>query len=99
MNPERTSLFLMANLGSEVERILDAYESRNPSRIIACLERADRIVEQLYASPDMQPRLTEIETLSEVIKDFGNEVRQYTVEPDELRSYFTPFALRLMRGM
>ena len=96
MTPERTALFLMANLGSEVERLLQADEVHNESRIEKCLERAHRTLGELEQSVEMRERLPEIRTLHMVLDDFANQTREYRVEPEELRSYFTPFALRLM---
>ncbi len=93
---KRTSLFLMANLGAEVSRILSAKKNNDFILVKSALERASTILTQLYAVDDMQKRKEEIIILDEVIRDTAQEHSILHVSPAHLQSYFIPFATRLM---
>ena len=89
MNTTRTSLFLMANLGSEVSRVLSSRERGDEPFARESLERAEHILNDIKKLPDMRERTREMELLSCAI-------REPRVFPEHLRSYFEPFALRLV---
>lgn len=89
MTNERTSLFLMANLGAEVSRLLSAREAKDEERTTTALARAGAILGELRELPDMKDRAEELAILEKTLTE-------QTVTPRYLKSYFTPFALRLM---
>lgn len=95
MNTERTSLFLMANLGAEVSRIIGAQERGDKDEARSALLRAEKILKEVMQLPDMKPRAQELQTLTEVLRSLPAS-DFHAVFSTHLKSYFTPFALRLM---
>lgn len=89
MTNERTSLFLMANLGAEVSRLLAARERNDETSAKASLDRAESILNELTTLPDMHGRSEELVILRKTLTG-------KTVTPLYLKSYFIPFALRVM---
>lgn len=99
MNTTRTSLFLMANLGAEVSRIIAAQERTSDvgsaSEAHVALTRAKNILGEIRSLPDMQPRMQELDALDRAIHTLvSNDFRSVSLA--HLKSYFVPFALRLM---
>lgn len=95
-NTPRTSLFLMANLGAEVSRVISAKERGDEVLMRGALERAGLMLDEIKKSPDMQPRMSEIEMLSQAIQSITNPATKLRIAPRNIKSYFTPFALRMM---
>jgi len=98
MNTARTSLFLMANLGAEVSRIISAQERGDKDSARVALFRAENILNEVMHLPDMKPRVQELEALTEALRSLIAPVSSHTISPAHLKSYFTPFAVRLMAG-
>lgn len=96
MNPARTPLFYMANLGSEVAR-LSAARMRGINDAKASLARCLNILDEYERVETSPGGIKEAETLRRVLADFVKESRQYSVNSEELEEYFMPFALRLQR--
>lgn len=96
MNTQRSSVFLMANLGAEVSRIISAKDHNNEVQIRDCFERALKILKQIITLPDMRTRLVEMNTLSELIQDMTTPNPIFHVSRKNISSYFTPFAIRAM---
>jgi hypothetical protein len=97
MNTTHTALFLMANLGAEVSRIISAQERGDKDSASAALLRAENILNEVGHLPDMKPRAEELKILGEVLRSLTASNPTCTVSPTHLKSYFTPFAVRLMR--
>ena len=93
---KRTSLFLMANLGAEVSRIISAKEKSDSTLMQGALERAERILDEIKGLPDIQPRIAEIEMLSHAIRSLASPTQDLQVAHQNIKSYFMPFALRVM---
>ena len=93
---KRTSLFLMANLGAEVSRIISAKERGDDMMVQGALERAERILDEIKGLPDIQPRIAEIEMLSMAIHSITNSTSELHVAHQNIKSYFMPFAMRMM---
>ena len=96
MNTERTSLFLMANLGAEVSRIISSKEKNEPALAEEALARANKIISQIKELPDMKTRLDEINMLSKVIENITDPKPTLSVSVKHIKSYFVPFSLRLL---
>src|SRR3989344_1783101 len=96
MNTERSTRFLMANLGSEVSRILNWKEKGDMEMAKKCLERAEGILEQVASAPDMRERREEITLLKDVIEDLFRPKSVYSVTGYQLKEYFLPFATRIV---
>lgn len=96
MNTERTSQFLMANVGAEVSRMISARKSRDADLLKGALERALAIIVQIKAKPDMKAREYEIDTLEYVLRDAAMPHPQFTISDKNLQSYFIPFTTGLL---
>ena len=98
MKTERTSVFLMANLGSEVSRIFSAKEKNNPNLLVSAITRARAILSELKTLPDIKNN-KEIDILADVIDDLGQVTPKYQIIPEHLKSYFYPFAMKVMQNL
>lgn len=87
----RTSKFLMANLGAEVERILLWKEKNNQQMIESACNRAQMILDQIMKFPDMPSRAKEIKILNEAITSLASKTPKYAIVPEHIRGYFAPF--------
>ncbi len=86
----------MANLGAEVSKIISA-KKRNDNLLLGeYFKKANKILQDITALPDMEKRKFEMERLSEVIQDMINPRPVLTCSSENIISYFTPFAIRLM---
>ena len=94
---ERNSLFLMANLGSEVSRLLSFREKGDMAEVEKSYKRSKHIIDQIIDCPEMKSRYTEVSMLREVIEDLSISEKKYSVYSEDLQNYFTPFAVRLLR--
>lgn len=94
MNTDRTPLFYMANLGSEISRALSEYQKKDFQSMSASTSRAKNIITEIKKFPEMKGRTNELEILKSIIDDLN--MRKLEVNKDHLINYFTPFAMRLM---
>jgi len=94
MNTDRTSLFYMANLGSEVSRALLEYQKKDFENMRNSIFRAKSIIKKIEEFPEMQGRTGELEILESIIDDLN--LKKLEVDKDQLMNYFTPFAMRLV---
>ena len=95
MNTKRTSLFLMANLGAEVSRIISLKEKHEDALAQEALSRANKIIIGIKALPDMKTRLQEINALSKVIENILEPNPTLHISTKHIKDYFIPFSLRL----
>jgi len=86
----------MANLGAEASRIISAQERGDKDYARAALLRAENILNEIMYLPDMKSRAEELKTLDEVLHSLVAPVSSHPISPAHLKSYFTPFAIRLM---
>ena len=87
----------MANLGSEVSRLISSKEKNDMVQARESLARALQIIEKICELPDMKKRLGEIFLLKQVITDMAQPKQTTRTSSEQLTSYFRPFALRLLR--
>ena len=87
----------MANLGAEVSRLVSFKEKGN--RILAgkALNRAERILAEIKTFPEMKSRLEEIVLLETQVANVANTEAESTASASRLKSYFQPFALRMLK--
>ena len=93
MNTERTPAFLMANLGSEIQRLYASTDLDHQEE--SCL-RAFRIIEALKEHPQLQKRTGELEILGNILNDKKSPHPRLKVTSEDLQAYFMPFALRAL---
>ena len=91
---ERTSLFYLANLGSEINRIFTLKEKGLMKGSEEALARATAIIEILEKHPDIKGRTQEIEMLASYLGQSINQER-IDLSKKEWQAYFTPYATRL----
>ena len=94
---KRDSLFLMANLGSEVTKIISSKKRNDLVLLNEYLIQANKILKELMTLPDMKEREIEIKTLAEVITDISKAKSSLDISSVNIISYFTPFVMRLTR--
>jgi len=94
MNTARTSLFYMANLGSEVSRALLEYEKEDFERMRNSIIRAKDIIKKIEEFPEMKGRTGELEILKSIIEDLN--YKKFELDKNQFLNYFSPFAMRLM---
>jgi hypothetical protein len=97
MNNTRTSLFLMANLGSEVSRFLNSVEKKDKDLMEKSKLRAEKIIDEIENKSDMFSRKKEIEKIRLVISDFVKEKRELSISIEDFKNYFNPFYLRFAK--
>ena len=95
MKTERTPLFLIANLGSEVTKIFSAKEKGDLIMLDLAISKARFIISNLKKSPETRSN-GEIDLLADVIEDLTQKKSKYQISPKNLKSYFLPFTMRLM---
>ncbi|OHA47534.1 MAG: hypothetical protein A2541_00025 [Candidatus Taylorbacteria bacterium RIFOXYD2_FULL_36_9] len=94
---KRDSLFLMANLGSEVTKIISSKKRNDLVLLNEYLIQANKILKELMTLPDMKEREIEIKTLAEVITDISKAKSSLEISSVNIISYFTPFVMRLIK--
>jgi len=94
MNSSRTPLFYMANLGSEISRVLFEYEKKDFKKMQNSIIRAKNIIQKIKEFPKMKGRTKEIEILESIINDLSQ--KKFELDKKQLLDYFSPFAIRLM---
>ena len=94
MNAIRTPLFYMANLGSEISRVLLEYQREDFEKMHNSIIRAKNIIEKIEEFPEMKGRTGELEILRSIIEDLNQ--KKLEINKEHLINYFTPFAARLM---
>ena len=95
---ERTTLFLMANLGSEVSRLLSAIERGDAEMTESCKDRSLKIIDQVVEFPEMKKREVETSILREVIDGLATQDSKSKVKSEDLRNYFNHFGIRFMNS-
>ena len=94
MNTTRTPLFYMANLGSEMSRVISEYEKKDFQKMQNSILRAENIIKKIKEFPEMKGRTGELEILKSIIEDLNQ--KKFELNKDQFLSYFSPFAIRLM---
>lgn len=94
MNTNRTPLFYMANLGSEISRALLEYEKKDFGKMKSSILRAEDIIKKIKEFPEMKGRTGELEILKIIIEDLNQ--KKFELKKDQFLDYFSPFAMRLM---
>ncbi len=99
MKAKRTSMFLMANLGSEMSQFFSYAESGEWNMAQHAAERAEKIIARLLEHRDLKGRTGEVEILKEIIHDTISRERRFVVKKSEIEDYFLPLALRAINAI
>lgn len=95
MNTERTSLFYMANLGSEVERIFSLKKRGMEEESKEAYARALNIIEKLISHRELSGRTGEIKLLKNYLGESIKNLQDQVIQ-EEWRNYFMPYVTRLL---
>jgi hypothetical protein len=97
MNNQRTTQFLMANLGVEIMRLFSYKKQGNIVEARTSGERASKIIDSLENHPHINSGKKEVEMIREVmIKDVLSEKPKYQITERNIDSYFMPFSIRAL---
>lgn len=91
-NTERTSLFLMCNLGIEIKRLF-SYDNKDIVMIKMSADRCRKIISEVYQKVDMLDRSTELEKIIYIIDDRLN-LHKLNINKNDMDMYFKPFINR-----
>lgn len=91
---ERTPLFYLANLGSEINRIFSLKEKGLFKESEEAHSRSLDIIEKLLKHPDLEGRTQEIEILRNYLEQ-SLEKEYSSHSKNEWQGYFSPYAMRL----
>lgn len=94
MNADQ-DIFLVANLGSEVARLLRAKEERDAERMRGAYERACKIVEELKMCTDSGGQ-SESAILQAILGDLMRSNPTLSIRSETLNTYFLPFARKVL---
>ncbi len=97
MNTERTAIFYMANLGSEVARYLSALRENNSGAARDAWQRIKGICSDAFSLGSAGPSRTEVEALLSFIENPAQSGLPIAEVEDECEAYFMPFALKLLK--
>ena len=92
MNTERTTLFLMCNLGIEIKRLF-SYDNKDGDMIKMSANRSRKIISEIYQKQDMLNRSTELEKIIYIIDDKVN-LHKLNIDKNDIDLYFKPFINR-----
>lgn len=93
---QRSELFLIANLGSEVAKIFSAKKSGNNFMLETALKKTESMMSELKNIPETKEN-KEIEMLADIVGDFKETNHKYNIPKEDFEAYFYPFAVRLMQ--
>jgi hypothetical protein len=97
MNPQRTTVFLMANLGIEIMRLFGYKKRGDMADARLSGERASKIIDSLESHPDINGGKREVEMIRDVmIEDALSDTPQYHITENNVNSYFMPFSMRAL---
>jgi len=92
----RSSLFLVANLGSEVTRYIQAVKKGNDVYSRESLRRIEKIILEIVSLADMKSRKKEIENLRLFVQNISAGIIKCDEAEIESQAYFFPMANRFM---
>ncbi len=98
MNDVRDTNFYMANLGSELIRMISARDKGDKTSSLSSAERCLSLIEKALDTAKSHLHRQEISILKDIVEDAVSETEhKYSITKKEVESYFYPFALRFMK--
>ena len=95
---ERTALFYMGNLGSEVSRLLAARQRKNEEATKTSLSRCLDILIKIMRLEVQGPRQEELSMLRQALLDAATGESISPQDRSDLESYFEPYVKRLLNA-
>ncbi len=93
---ERTTCFLIANLGSELIRFFALQRKKDTKNAKLSADRALFIIGQIMKQKDIGNGKQEMFIFKEIINDSLLNSHKYNINDSDLNSYFLPFASRTL---
>ncbi len=88
----------MANIGSEVSRVVVCKERGDQANLEKSTERALEILDMAIISSQSKNRLKELLRLRDILADYGFDLFNFVISGQELNNYFLPFAFLARSG-
>ncbi len=85
--------YQMGNIGSEVSRMVSLKAKGRFADAQAAYERSLELLDMTIADRRWQSGLGELTRLTEVLRDYITDSKEYNVSGTDLNNYFLPFAL------
>lgn len=98
MHQNRPIHFYVANLGSEIQRVLGWKEKGDKEAMQNAYDRAISIIDRIK-SFDNKSANVEMDILHKYLENFISENREAVLSCDQVSSYFRPFALRVTNNL
>ena len=95
-SPQRTTHFLIANLGAEMIRFFSLQKRKDTENAKLSAARALHIIDQIMQQKDIGNGKEEISMLKKIIEDSLLNSHIYNISESDLNSYFMPFASRVL---
>ena len=92
MKAKRTTIFYIANLGSELSRAVSLAKKKDLEASKSAFERSEAVLEKIM-SEGSETAQQEMAILKEVIADLKDGGEKFSVTSEDLENYFMPFAL------
>jgi len=83
----------LGNIGSEVERVIQAKQQNNPEKMIRAFYRVLDLIDLTLSDPRFKKRLKEIARTREVLCDVFVGENVYHVSLESLSKYFLSFGM------
>jgi len=96
MNNTRTTPFYIANIGSELSRVLTFLKKEEDGLVRNALVRIEKIIDTILQEEKSAAALAEILILKEAMTGFRNKERILEVDIVELQNYCMPFIMKVM---
>ncbi len=96
MTTQRTTPFLIANLGSELIRFFALQKRKDIENAKLSAIRAFHIIDRIMNQKDIGNGKQEISILKRIIEDSLSNSHMYNISDSDLNSYFMPFASRVL---
>ena len=97
MKSPRTTVFLMANLGTEILRLFGYKNKGDLADARMSAERASRIIDSLERHPDINSGKKEVDMIRKVmVEDALSDRPEYHITEADVSSYFMPFSMRAL---
>ncbi|MDP2946864.1 MAG: hypothetical protein Q8N88_02005 [Nanoarchaeota archaeon] len=96
--PERPLYFYVANLGSEIQRVLGWKEKGDKIAMQNAHKRAVSIIDKIKSFGNKSAN-TEMDILQKSLKELISENKESTLDRNQISSYFNPFALRVVNSL
>ncbi len=98
MQKDKPIYFYVANLGSEVHRLLNWKEKGDKTAMKNAYQRSLEIIQTIKSFNNASAN-AEMDILRDCLKDYVSENSEQLIDRNQISSYFNPFALRITNNL